>query len=787
MKRLTTSALVVVISTALVQTVFAQRKLAPLPVEDALAQKSFPLYMPIDLSSDGQWLAYTLENSLKQETRLEAKQHYYSPSGVTRACSACEVWLANTKTGEAISLAPTKGHSSWGPVWSPDGSHLAFYSDEQGTANLWVWERATRKTRRVSDAIVRPYMTLQVLRWTPDNKKILTRILPYGTTVADGEKAMAAVLNQAESAESKKATVTLFDSAAQDKKAESLDYIAAFDADLAVIDIATGEVKTLATGFRVFDYRISPDNQNVAFTHFRGFESSNSTQSMYDLLLVPLSGAAKPRVIAASIAQEFGVDISWSPDGSVLSYMTSGSRAKGECMLVPVSGGAPRKATEVSHPYFADSFRPPLWDATGRYLYTLTKEGAVWKTSVADAQASEVARITDRTVLDLVWLSGPNTLWFPEGERSLVVATRAAQTKEVGFYKVDLTTGKVSKLREESKSYALPVNYSMDTSADGQTVAYISESAADAPDIWISDATFSNPRQITRTSGEIDKYEFGTSSLVEWRSADGLTLRGTLLLPAGYKQGQRYPLIVYGYPLDKRSEKVNRFGITGTGVENMQLFATRGYAVFFPDIVIREGTTMRDMAKSILPGIDKVVEMGVADPDRVGVMGHSFGGYMVLSLIVQSTRFKAAIMRGGYGNQIGMYGSMERNGSSRAQMLYEKDAGFRGLGGTPWEVRDRYIENSPVFYLDKVETPLLIVHGGSETTVPLHLANEIFVDLRRLGKKVVFARYDGENHGESNWGYLNQVDYCERIIAWFDRWLKAPDSASKGSTSVKSQ
>jgi len=782
MRRLTASAATVFICGALIQTICAQAKLTPLLVEDALAQRSFPAYMPISLSPDGRWIAYTLEDSRKKETKLGAKYGYYSPTGVTKASEACEVWITNTRTGQSISLAPTNGTSSWAPVWSPDGKYLAFYSDDAAAAHLWMWEKATGKARRLSDAIVRPHMALQVARWTPDSKKILTRILPYGTTVEDGENAIASLLNRSPVAEKiNGVTVTLFDSTAQDKKAQSLDYIAAFPADLALIDIDKGEVKTIASGFRPSDYRISPDNQNIAFSHFKGQESSNSSQFLYDLAVVPVSGAAKPRIVASNIQQEFGVDFSWSPDGSLLSYTTSGARATGDCFLVSMNGGAQRKATETPHPSFASTFRPPLWDTAGRFLYFLTKEGALWKVTVAGGQASEVARITDRTVLEMVWTSGPNRFWSPDRGRSLVLTTRNVETKQVGFYKVDLTTGRVTKVLEESKYYALPVNYSMDVAADGQSIAYIVESAADSPEIWVSDAAFSNPRRMTRINPGLEKYQLGTSRLIEWRSVDGQRLKGTLLLPAGYKQGEQYPLIVYGYPLDPRSDKVNRFGITGAGVENMQLFATRGYAVFFPDIVIREGTTMRDLAKSILPGVDQVVAMGVADPDRVGVMGHSFGGYLVLSLIVQSTRFKAAIMRGGCGNLISMYGAMERNGSSRAQMLYEKDAGFRGLGGTPWEVRDRYIENSPVFYLDKVETPLLIVHGGSETTVPLHLAEEIFVDLRRLGKKVVFARYDGENHGERYWGYANQADYCERVIAWFDKWLKAPFSTSKHS------
>ena len=94
------------------------------------------------------------------------------------------------------------------------------------------------------------------------------------------------------------------------------------------------------------------------------------------------------------------------------------------------------------------------------------------------------------------------------------------------------------------------------------------------------------------------------------------------------------------------------------------------------------------------------------------------------------------------------------------------------MGGTPWQFRNRYIENSPIFYLDRVETPLMIVHGSEDKTVAPFLGDEVFVGLRRLGKEIQYARYEGEEHGPDNWSYANQIDLCNRMIAWFDQYLK---------------
>ena len=142
-------------------------------------------------------------------------------------------------------------------------------------------------------------------------------------------------------------------------------------------------------------------------------------------------------------------------------------------------------------------------------------------------------------------------------------------------------------------------------------------------------------------------------------------VHGALLLPASYNPGRRYPLIVYPYPRDARSNDVYRYGLVGDRNENMQIFASRGYSVLAPDAPIRESDQMHSLAEIILPGVDRVIEMGIADSSRLGVIGHSWGGYTVLSLLVQTTRFKAAIMRGGYGGLRGyVWGHAAKWGSS---------------------------------------------------------------------------------------------------------------------------
>jgi dipeptidyl aminopeptidase/acylaminoacyl peptidase len=203
----------------------------------------------------------------------------------------------------------------------------------------------------------------------------------------------------------------------------------------------------------------------------------------------------------------------------------------------------------------------------------------------------------------------------------------------------------------------------------------------------------------------------------------------------------------------------------------MQLLATRGYAVLFPDAPQSLGTPMLDLAKTVLPGINEIVNLGIADPDRVGVMGQSYGGYSTLSMITQSKRFSAAIAIAGMGDLIASYGEMDAAGSAFGTSVAEHGQDL--MEGSPWQFRDRYIENSPLFFLDRVSTPLLIVHGDADRFVQPFLADEVFVGLRRLGREVTYAKYHGEGHDPMFWSYANQVDFCHRVIDWFELHLKS--------------
>jgi dipeptidyl aminopeptidase/acylaminoacyl peptidase len=746
----------------------------PLSVEDALDQRTFGIRIPIDVSPDGQWVAYTLEVPGRRRPTGELRFFFFSRTGAPVEALGCDVWLTNIRTGESKNLTQGQG-TSWAPVWSPDGRSLAFCSDRDGQARVWLWERDTGKLRPVCDAVVRPLFGFEVVRWSPDGKHLLMKLLPEDLSVESAADLISGPPPRPTGERGKSGvTVTVYRSpaatgAAATRQPEShtgASWTNRYLADLALIDVASGEVRRLARRHKPLGFWFSPDGRQVAFTSFLGIKGVASQQPLYDLHVIRLSDGAD-RVVAARLPLDYGITVSWSPDGKRLAYVTAGPNSGGECYSVAADGGEPVRLGTGRHPPFDGDYRPPLWDAEGRWLYVLGG-GALWKVSAGGDAPTRVTRDWARKPLEIL-TAGPGRVWSPDGGRSVVVAARDEDTKEVGFYRVDLATGRPTPLWEGQQSFSGGALFTCRVTPDGKAVVYAAEDARHPADLWVADADFRSRRRLTRINPHLERYALGDSRLVRWRGLDGEVLRGALLLPAGHREGRRYPMVVKVYAGADLSNSVSRFGLSGTGVENMQLLASRGYAVLLPDSAAPRGHPMFGVLKTVMPGVDRVVQMGIADPERLGVMGHSYGGYSTLALLVQTTRFKAAVVSAGIGDLVSEYGQLGRDGDSFGIGWAEEGQG--GMGGPPWQHPQRYLENSPVFYLDRVTTPVLLIHGALDEAVPAAQAAEVFVGLRRLGKEVVYARYEGEEHWQGTWGRANVEDYWSRVVEWFDSHL----------------
>jgi dipeptidyl aminopeptidase/acylaminoacyl peptidase len=542
-----------------------------------------------------------------------------------------------------------------------------------------------------------------------------------------------------------------------------------------MVDVASGKVRLIVRGQRIAQFKLSPNGSRIAYTTPKRFEKPGSQSTLFDLITLTLA-SDEEQVVASDVPLAIGGDLfSWSPDSLQLSYRRLGEEKPYDCYVVDVSGGRPRNVTTLpSSQENIYQSATPLWGAKGEHIY-FVRNGGLWRASVAQAKALELARIPNHRIEQMISQSG-GLLWTPDRWKSTIVLASDNFGKQDAFYKIDLTNGESRRLLEQGECYTC-VRQDEDefvaVTGDGQHLVYFAEDAQHCSNLWMNDPSFRSPRRLTDINPQFEKYKLGTARLIDWLSLDGERLRGALLLPSDYKDGARVPLVVLVYGGESLSNHFDNFGLGYPGPFNMQLLATRGYAVLLPDSPQNPGTPMLDLAKTVIPGVNKIIEMGIVDSDRVGVMGHSNGGYSTLALIVQTKRFKAAVEAGGMGDLVGDYGEMDKAGAAFGTSSLEH--GQDALGGTPWQFRERYIENSPIFYLDRMETPLLIVHGSADRTVASFLGDEVFVGLRRLGKEVEYAKYEGEEHSPLGWSYANQVDFCSRMIAWFDKYLKGPN------------
>jgi dipeptidyl aminopeptidase/acylaminoacyl peptidase len=248
------------------------------------------------------------------------------------------------------------------------------------------------------------------------------------------------------------------------------------------------------------------------------------------------------------------------------------------------------------------------------------------------------------------------------------------------------------------------------------------------------------------------------------KSGKDVKLQAALYLPANYEKGKKYPTVIYYY--EKMSQQLNRYAMPSYNGFNKSVYTSNGYAVLMPDITYKLNDPGMSAVWCVLPALEAAVATGVVDRSKVGLQGHSWGGYQTAFLVTQAD-FAAAVAGAPLTNMISMYSSIYFNSGSGNMAIFESSQG-RFLGGY-WDNLEAYQRNSPVYHATKVNTPLMILHNDKDGAVVWNQGIEYYSTLRRMKKPVIMLQYVGENHGLAK--PANMKDYTVRMKEWFDHWL----------------
>ena len=311
------------------------------------------------------------------------------------------------------------------------------------------------------------------------------------------------------------------------------------------------------------------------------------------------------------------------------------------------------------------------------------------------------------------------------------------------------------------------------------------EAFDDSPDYFVAGPDLSNARQVTSTNPFQADFAWGRTELIDYENEWGRRLQGVLTYPANYDPGQEYPMIVYHYEL--LSQGMHQYQVPdATQYYNQQIWSHNGYFVFRPDIVYRERRPGQSNVETIRPAVAAAVASAPIDVDKIGLIGHSWGGYQTTFFVTQDDLFASAVAGAPLTNLMSMYLSFYWNSGGTDARIFEISQGRMQVPW--WEDWDSYEANSPIHNIQNMNTPLLMMFGTNDGAVEYNQGVEFYNAARRLGKQMVMLSYDGENHGLAK--EPNQRDYQNRIMQWFGHYLKgepAPDWISTGVPYIAQQ
>ncbi|HMD36822.1 MAG TPA: prolyl oligopeptidase family serine peptidase [Vicinamibacterales bacterium] len=695
-----------------------------------------------DVSADGKWIVATTA-SLRGRIGID-NSRFGDPTYT--APSLVDVSVIDTGTGATQKLFTDKRQMR-GFKWSPDGSRLAFLVLDNGVFAPMVWEGSIGTAKAVALPAGKEAADNAELDWSKDGAEVLLAVRGTGWR-ADAKNRFDAETD---------APVIVHSSTEPFLAWDQLRRMSAIRSVVAC-DITRGTNREVLAETRVSNYALAEDGSTVTYAEDITKKTDYDVISGVDneVRALPAQGGAPKTLLKSTKA----ITLTWSRDGRTFAYSKDGKVFVGS-----VDGGESRqlagavgddtqntkdtKDTKDSEKQDVEKFSVVRLSAHGERLVMSDKKG-LWivdtKSAAKDLAVPmpEEDKESDRyQVVD----------WSPDAARVYLTHNSRKQW-ERGIAKYDVAAKQLTDLIRDAKIYT-----NVRLSKDGNTFVYNAADGNRPADLYAASSDFRTVKRLTTANPSFANGTGSKTGLISYLDADGKKLYGVLYYPANYVAGTKYPTVfeIYEDFFDDR--------FSGT----INVLTANGYAVMQPSVNLEIGHPGESWVKGVTAAANKLIEMGISDPDRLGVSGTSYGGYATALLITQTTRFKAAIDISGKVDMISFYTDSPRLG---VRNTHAPEKSQDRIGGTMWEQQQKYIQHSSVLSADRIKTPLLLMHGEQDHNVPFRQSMEMYYALRRLGKDVKWVAYTHGGHGMPTSTVDEVYDYHRQILGWWDEHLK---------------
>ena len=530
-----------------------------------------------------------------------------------------------------------------------------------------------------------------------------------------------------------------------------------------IIQLADETVPTITMDYELND-KIALGSSNLPYRQLISWESMD----YFDYYLVDVRTGEKEMVL-----EKMGSEVRLSPEQK---YMLWYDHLDKNWFVMDVESGVKTNLTkdlpvafydeDDDHPMPPDPYGFAAWGLGDRYAYLYDKYD-IWKFDLSGEKAPlNVTSGEGRKNKDIYRYEklDSDLDYVPIAPIRLSVFNK--KNKQSGYASVNMYEGGIP----EKLLYGKYKYDKIKKAECADVVIWRRGTYREYPDLYISDLDFKKTVKLSALNPQQSRFRWANVELVEWTNSDGVKLQGMLYIPDDLDKSKQHPMIIYYY--EKYSDYLYQYfrPTPSYSTVNKVMYPSNGYILFIPDIVYKPGHPGRSGLDCVETGVDMLLEKyDFINPDKIGIQGQSWGGYQTAYFITQTDRFAAAMAGAPVSNMTSAYGGI-RWGTGLSRMMQYEQSQSR-IGGTLWDSFDLYVENSPVFFADKINTPLLMMHNDEDGAVPWTQGIEMMVAMRRLQKPAWMLVYNNTDHniGDAQWG--NRMDLTIRMKQFFDHYL----------------